>query len=118
MYTQETPDNEREENKKETGETSPKAPQPENSEAKKNEPPHPDEKKQADETSHRITPASPDITPKDTTRDGKDRWESESPAVKGHPQQNIPEDVNAEKTENPDGDDEDLLKKRDESGIA
>lgn len=117
MHTSETRGHEPEETKKENGETS-QAPQPENAEAKKNEAPQPDEKKQADEISHRITPADPDITPKDTTRDGKDRWESESPAVKGHPQQNIPEDVNAEKTENPDGDDEDLLKKRDETGIA
>ena len=73
---------------------------------------------QVDETSRSITPPEPDITPKDTTRDAGERWETESPAVKGHPQQNIPEDVNAEETENPDGDDEDLLKKRDETGIA
>lgn len=88
------------------------------------------------EESHRVTPTDPDIVPKDTTRDAKDRWESESPAVKGHPQQNIPDPDpdgdNKKKHEQPDKgeprekkvinpeelDDDDLLKKRDETGIA
>lgn len=115
MNTPNTSGKKPEETKNKPEETSPKT-QPEPSDKSAGTPP-PDEVL-VDETSHRVTPTDPDTVPKDTIRDAKERWETESPAVKGHPQQNIPEDVNAKETENPDGDDEDLLKKRDESGIA
>lgn len=71
------------------------------------------------EKSHRVTPANPEATPKDTVRDAKDRWDTESPAVKGHPQRSVPEeDLGKKDTENPNEEEEELLKKRDETGIA
>ena len=101
-------DKELDENKKNTGEYAP------------GEEPPGTGTRQHDETSHRATPVNPEAVPKDSVSDAKDRWDTESPAVKGHPQTAVPHE-NDEEAENSDKDDEDddeLLKKRDESGIA
>lgn len=93
---------------------------PEKSDKDEKNKPHVTPKPGSDEPSHRITPVDPELPAQDTVRDAKDRWDTESPAVKGHPQRSVPEpDSNPEDTENPDeGEDDDLLKKRDETGVA
>lgn len=96
MYTPKTPEGSPEEiQKRKTGETA--------SETSR--------LPQEDEASRSITPVDPDRMPQDTVRDAKERWETESPAIKGQPQQH----ADAKEYEHPD---EDLLKKRDETGVS
>lgn len=42
-----------------------------------------DKNPQRDEESVRITPSDPTVSPKDSTLDAKERWDSESPAGQG-----------------------------------
>lgn len=53
-----------------------------------------DENAQHNEASKSVTPTHPDVKPHDTTRDAKDRWDTESPAVKGQPNRIDPEQIN------------------------
>lgn len=99
MYTPEQKGDNRPEDKKPHGEKQPQK----------------EENTQHREESARITPHDPESAPKDTVRDAKDRWDSESPAVKGQPNRTIPE---GEGHTSPEEDEDDLLKKRDESGVA